>query len=382
MRMIDVGIGYLSLARKTDTLSGGEIQRIKLVRNLTGSLTNLTYIFDEPTAGLHPADAEKIANILLKLRDKHNTVLVVEHNRNMIEIADHIIELGPKAGSEGGRIIFEGSFDELSAQNTPTAQAMRQAIALNTSPKPWTDGFEIKDVHIHNLKHFDATIPRGVLTAITGVAGSGKSSLARYEFIAQYPDAIVIDQKPPGASIRSTPATYIGIMDEIRNIFAHINGVKPALFSFNSEGACPACKVRRLLQGMLEVGLEYVTLGQPTSTLSGGELQRLKLIGALNKSGNVYVLDEPSTGLHNRDVEKLSALLRLLVDKGNTVVIIEHRLELIAQADWIIDMGPDGGSEGGNVLFSGTPEQLLRCESSKTARFLNDAVKNIREVRT
>lgn len=429
-RMVEVGIGYLSLARRTDTLSGGEIQRIKIVRNLGSSLTNITYIFDEPTSGLHPADAEKIAKILIDLRDADNNVLVVEHNRQIIEIADHVIELGLGAGTKGGNVVYQGDFQGLKATDTFTAQSMNQKISINESPRSWTDGFLVKNAQCHNLKNFDVTIPKGVLTAITGVAGSGKSSLARYEFVSQYPNTIVIDQKPIGTSIRSTPATYIGIMDEIRNIFAKENGVKPSLFSFNSDGACPVCKgtgqisydmafaepvvvpceecgghrynatalayryknlniedvlsltveqalkifdndkIRALLQSMIEVGLEYLTLGQPTATLSGGELQRIKLISELNKSGNVYVLDEPSNGLSAKDVSKLLDLLQRLISKGNTVIIIEHRLELIAKAYWIIDIGPDGGSNGGEILFTGTPKQLLQCHNSKTAHYL------------
>lgn len=429
-RMAEVGIGYLSLGRRTDTLSGGELQRLKIVRNLGSSLTNITYIFDEPTSGLHPADAEKIEKILLDLRDKHNNIFVVEHNRQMIEIADHIIELGPFAGSRGGNIVYEGNLKGLLDADTFTAQMMKSKIKINTSPKILSDGFLIRNAHCHNLKNFDVTIPKGILTAITGVAGSGKSSLARYEFVRQYPNAVVIDQKPIGASIRSTPATYISVMDEIRNVFAKSNGVKSSCFSFNSDGACPVCKgagqisydmafaepviipceecgghrynqtalsykyknlnieevlnltanqafeffddikIKTLLKGMLDVGLEYLTLGQPTSTLSGGELQRLKLIGELNKSGNIYVFDEPSNGLHGKDIEKLSALFKNLIAKNNTVVIIEHRPELIAQADWVIDMGPNGGKDGGEILFCGTPAQLLKCTESKTGLFM------------
>lgn len=429
-RMIDVGIGYLSLSRKTETLSGGEAQRLKMVRNLGGYLNNITYIFDEPTAGLHPADAERIGKLLCNLRDKHNNVLVVEHSRQMISLADRIIEMGPDAGTGGGTVVFEGDLSELQAANTLTAEAMRKKIRANTDPLPWTDCFEIRDAHAHNLKHINVKIPKGVLTAICGVAGSGKSSLARYELDAQYPDAIVIDQKPIGTSIRSTPATYTGVIDEIRKIFAKEHGIKPGWFSFNSEGGCPVCKgtgqitydmafaepvvvpceecgghrynptalsskykgmnieevmsltieqaqdffenvkIRKLLQSMIDVGLGYMTLGQPTSTLSGGEIQRAKLASELHREGQLYILDEPSTGLHNRDIEKLLALLRKLVKNRNTVVIVEHRLELIAQADWVIDMGPDGGSGGGEVIYEGTPEGLLRCEQSKTAKYL------------
>ena len=429
-RMVELGIGYLSLSRKTETLSGGEAQRIKIVRNLGGYLNNITYIFDEPTAGLHPADAERIGRMLLELRNKHNNVLVVEHARQMLELADHIIELGPGAGSQGGELIFSGSLEALKAADTPTALAVRQKIHVNRAPLPWTEGYPVHDAHCHNLKHFDVTIPRGILTAVTGVAGSGKSSLMRYEFPAAWPEAIIIDQKPIGTSIRSTPATYTGVMDEIRRVFAKENGVGAGWFSFNSEGGCPICKgtgqisyemafaepvtvtceecgghrynptalsyrchglnieqvmgltiaeaydffesvrIRKRLQCMLDVGLEYLTLGQPTSTLSGGEVQRVKLASELHKAGQIYVLDEPSTGLHARDVEKLLALLRKLVSDGNTVVIVEQRPELIAQADWIIDLGPEGGSEGGSLIFEGTPEQLLRCEASKTGCFL------------
>lgn len=431
-RMVDVGIGYLSLGRHTDTLSGGEAQRIKIVRNLGSSLTNITYIFDEPTAGLHPADAERIGRLLVGLRDKHNNVLVVEHSRQMLALADHVIELGPEAGMHGGEITFEGTYSDLLKADTVTAQVLRQRIVLNEQPLRWTEGFEIRDAHSHNLKHIDMTIPRGVLTAITGVAGSGKSSLAVHELPRRYPDAIVIDQRPIGTSIRSTPATYTGVMDDIRRLFAEANGVDAGWFSFNSKGACPVCKgtgqitydmafaepvvvvceecgghrynptalsycyhgkniedvmtltieqamdffddakIRRKLQVMMDVGLGYLTLGQPTSTLSGSEIQRIKLSAHLGSRGRLYILDEPSTGLHAKNIELLLTLLRRFVSEGNTVVIVEHRLELIAQADWIIDMGPDGGTSGGEVVFQGTPQEIIHCDCSKTGQYLKN----------
>ncbi len=433
-RMIDVGIGYLSLSRKTETLSGGEAQRLKMVRNLGGYLNNITYIFDEPTAGLHPADAERIGRMLCELREKHNNVLVVEHSRRMIELADHIIELGPGAGAGGGEVVFAGSLPQLKAAGTPTAEAVGKRIGLNRSPLPWTEGYEVIDACCHNLKHVNVTIPKGILTAVTGVAGSGKSSLMRYEFPKRFPDAIVIDQKPIGTSIRSTPATYTGVMDEIRKVFAKANGVGAGWFSFNSEGGCPICrgtgqisyemafaepvtvtceecgghrynptalsylyrgrnieqvmgltiaeayaffdsaKIRTRLKSMIDVGLDYLTLGQPTSTLSGGEVQRVKLASELHKQGQIYVLDEPSIGLHSKDTEMLLALLRRLVSEGNTVVMIEHRLELIAQADWIIDLGPGGGSAGGEIVFEGTPEQIVCCNDSKTGIYLKEMI--------
>lgn len=433
-RMVDVGIGYLSLSRKTETLSGGETQRLKMVRNLGGYLNNITYIFDEPTAGLHPADAERIGKLLCGLRDKHNNVLVVEHSRQMLELADHIIEMGPGAGSRGGQVVFAGSLPELRQADTLTAKALREKITMNRKPLSWIEGYTIRDACHHNLKHVDVTIPKGILTAVTGVAGSGKSSLMRYAFPQQYPDAIVIDQKPIGTSIRSTPATYTGVMDEIRKLFAKENGVGAGWFSFNSEGGCPICKgagqitydmafaepvvvpceecqgrrynptalsyrykgmniedvmgltiaqayeffesakIRKLLQSMMDVGLEYLTLGQPTSTLSGGEVQRVKLASELHRQGQVYVLDEPSTGLHANDVEKLLTLLRKLVHNGNTVIMVEHRLELIAQADWIIDMGPEGGSGGGTVVFQGTPEQIIHDPASKTGLWMRKSM--------
>lgn len=428
--MMDVGLGYLSLSRRTDTMSGGESQRLKMVRHLGSSLSNITYIFDEPTAGLHPTDVQKIGKLLLALRDNHNTVLVVEHSRQMIELADHVVEMGPLAGAQGGQVIFQGTVEQLKQTDTLTAACMREKIALNTHPLPWTQSFVLEHVSRNNLKDVSVEIPKGILTAVTGVAGSGKSSLIRQEFVERYPDCIVIDQKPIGTSARSTPATYTGVMDDIRKLFAKENGVSVQWFSFNSKGACPVCKgkgeilpdvafadpvailceecmgkrynptalsypyqgknieevmsltihqaleffpqpkIHERLQCMLDVGLGYMTLGQPTSTLSGGEVQRLKLASELHKQGNVYVLDEPTTGLHNQDVARLLQLLRRIVTAGNTVIVVEHRQELIAQADWVIDLGPEGGRKGGKVMFTGTPEQLLACADSLTGQYL------------
>lgn len=429
-RMVDVGVGYLTLGRRTDTLSGGEVQRLKIVRHLGSSLSNITYIFDEPTAGLHPADAQRIAKLLLALRDKHNTVLVVEHSRDIIRLADEVIELGPLAGVKGGQITFQGSVSDLEKADTLTAKAMRQKIVLNAAPKKWTESFRIEHANLHNLKDVTVDVPKGVITAVCGVAGSGKSSLIRGELAKRYPEAIVIDQKPIGASTRSTPATYSGIGDMIRKKFAEENNVGVEWFSFNSKGACPFCggrgvikpeiafadpveivceecqgkrfnptalsyqyhgknieevmsltinqaveffddpKISRKLKGLRDVGLGYMTLGQSTSSMSGGENQRLKLASELNKKGNIYILDEPSTGLHYKDIEHLMQLLREMADRGNTIIMIEHRLEMIAAADWIIEMGPRGGSEGGRVIFTGVPEDLVQAKDSLTGQYM------------
>ena len=437
-RMINVGIGYLSLSRKTDTLSGGELQRIKMVRNLSCSLTNITYIFDEPTQGLHPYDAKKIGDLLLNIRDKENNVFVVEHSRQMIELADYIIEMGAGSGINGGEVIFEGSLNELKKSKTKTGLSLNEKIVLNDNPKISNEFFEIKNAKSHNLKNVSVKIPKGVLVAVTGVAGSGKSSLICEEFIKKYQDSIVINQKPIGVSIRSNPATYTGVMDEIRKVFASENGVDASYFSFNSKGGCPVCggtgkivydmafaepvevvceecqghrydkkvldykfngknieevmnltieealiffdnvknaeKIKKPLKSLYDVGLSYMTLGQSTNTMSGGEIQRIKLASELYKKGNVYIIDEPSSGLHNKDLNSLLTIFRNLVENGNSVIIIEHRLELISKADYIIDMGPDGGTNGGEIIFVGTPKEIIKCKNSKTGKYLNSAI--------
>ena len=432
--MIEVGLGYLSLSRRTDTLSGGEAQRLKMVRHLGSSLSNLTYIFDEPTAGLHPSDAEQIGKLLLRLRNRHNTVLVVEHSRQMMELADEIIELGTDAGADGGKIVFQGSLSELKKADTYTANLWRDSLAVNTQPESWKEAFEITGATLHNLKNVSVRIPKGVLTAVCGVAGSGKSSLIRQEFVSRYPDAIVIDQKAIGISSRSTPASYTGVLDEIRKLFAKENGVSPQWFSFNSKGACPVCKgkgeitpdvafadpvailceecrghrynaealsytwhgknieavmaltvnqaleffpqkkIQERLTALRDVGLGYMTLGQSTSSMSGGENQRLKLADELHKQGQLYVVDEPSAGLHEQDAKKLLVLFKRLVEHGNTVVMIEHRPSLITSADWIIEMGPEGGNKGGKILFEGTPEDFIQCGGSSTAQYVRKMI--------
>lgn len=430
-----VGLGYLSLSRRTDTLSGGETQRLKMVRHLGSALSNLTYIFDEPTAGLHPHDAQRVGLLLAGLRDRHNTVLVVEHSQDIIGLADQVVELGPLAGSEGGQVVYQGSAEALRKADTVTAQALRATVTVNPAPRPWQESYRVEHATLHNLKDLSVTFPKGVLTAVCGVAGSGKSSLVCQELVRRFPEAVVIDQRPIAVSSRSTPATYTGIMDEIRRLFAKENGVGPEWFSANSKGACPVCKgkgeitpdvafadpvsilceecggrrynptalsysyrgksieevmdltvdraldffpqkkIRVRLQCLHDVGLGYVALGQPTSTMSGGENQRLKLADELHKERALYVLDEPSAGLHGADVKRLLELLDRLVEQGNTVVMVEHRMEMIASADWVIDLGPEGGDRGGAVIFAGTPEGLLKCPNSLTADYLRRRVK-------
>jgi excinuclease ABC A subunit len=428
--LVDIGLEYLTLNRETDTLSGGESQRVKIVKHLSSSLTDVMYIFDEPSIGLHPRDVHRLNELLQKLRDKGNTVLVVEHDPDVIKVADHIVDIGPQAGSRGGRIVYEGSFVGLLQADTLTGQHIRQSLPIKESFRPAAGNLSITNARVHNLQNVNVDIPVGVLTVVTGVAGSGKSSLIYQVFLRQHPGAVVVDQSPVGANSRSNPATYTGIMDDVRKAFAKTNDASPSLFSFNSEGACENCqglgviytdvaalgevkspcelcegkrfkdevlayrlngksitdvlamtvqqaldffdikKVGSKLQAMSDVGLDYLTLGQPLSTLSGGECQRIKLAGELHKMGSIYVMDEPTTGLHKSDISKLLAIMDRLVDTGNTVIVIEHNLDIIKSADWIIDMGPEGGSKGGQVIFEGTPEQLLSAKHSFTSAYL------------
>ncbi|MNM23453.1 UvrABC system protein A [compost metagenome] len=428
--LVDIGLDYLTLDRETDTLSGGESQRVKMVKHLSGSLVDVTYIFDEPSVGLHPRDVHRLNELLLKLRDKGNTVIVVEHDPDVIKVADHIVDVGPHAGSRGGTIVYEGDFQGLLEAGTLTGTHMKRPLHLKSDCRQPSGKLAIRSAELHNLQNVNVDIPTGVLTVVTGVAGSGKSTLINDVFLSQHPDAIVIDQSAVGVSTRSNPATYTGIMDDVRKAFASANKVSPGLFSFNSKGACENCQglgvvytelaflesvklpcevcggrrfkeevlsyklngksiadvlemtveqaldffqlkeVVRKLQAMSDVGLNYITLGQPLSTLSGGECQRIKLASELHKKGSIYVMDEPTTGLHMSDIGHLLEIMNRLVDTGNTVIVIEHNLDVISQADWIIDMGPDGGSKGGQVVFEGTPDQIIHAEQSITGRYL------------
>ncbi len=431
--LVDIGLDYLSLSRETDTLSGGESQRVKIVKHLGSSLTDVIYIFDEPSVGLHPRDVHRMNELLQKLRDKGNTVIVVEHDPDVIKVADHIVDVGPRAGRQGGEIVFEGSFPDLLKADTLTGQYMQRSAPIKQTFRTPTGQLPIRNANANNLKNVNVNIPIGVLTVVTGVAGSGKSSLINDVFHGQHPDAIVIDQSAVGVSSRSNPATYTGILDDIRKAFAVSNKVQAALFSFNSKGACESCQglgaiytdlaflneakticeacggrrfkdevlayklngksisdvlemnvgqaleffelkdVVRKLQAMNDVGLGYLGLGQPLSTLSGGECQRIKLASELHKKGSIYLMDEPTTGLHMSDIGHLMQVIDRLVDTGNTVVVIEHNLHVIKQADWIIDLGPEGGSKGGQVLFEGTPRDLLHVRQSLTSAYLGQA---------
>ncbi|MCG8353304.1 MAG: excinuclease ABC subunit UvrA, partial [Chloroflexales bacterium] len=428
--LVDIGLGYLSLSRETSTLSGGESQRVKMIRRLGNSLTEMLYILDEPTVGLHARDVARLNNLLKKLRDKGNTVLVVKHDPDVMAIADHVVDLGPQAGTHGGEVVFEGSYEALKDGGTLTGQYLKQHMPIKQKARQSNGQMLIKNANLHNLKNVTVHIPIGVLTVVTGVAGSGKSTLINDVFLAQHPDAIVIDQSRVTANSRSAPATYTGIMDDIRQTFAKANKVSASLFSFNSAGSCPNCnglgvvytdlafmegivstceicegkrfkpevleyhlrdktisdvldmtaedaltffiekKLRAVLQAMNDVGLGYLKLGQPLSTVSGGEGQRLKLATELHKQGSVYVMDEPTTGLHRSDIGMLMGIIDRLADAGNTVVLIEHHLDVIRQADWIIDLGPEGGGAGGEVLFEGPPQALKNCKRSITARFI------------
>ncbi|MFH9809125.1 ATP-binding cassette domain-containing protein [Streptomyces olivaceus] len=431
---VEIGLGYLSLDRPAGTLSGGEAQRVKMIRHLGSSLTDTTYVFDEPTVGLHPHDIQRMNDLLLRLRDKGNTVLVVEHKPEAIAIADHVVDLGPGAGTEGGAVCFEGTVEELRAADTVTGRHLDDRASLKETVRAATGALEIRGARTHNLQDVDVDVPLGVLCVVTGVAGSGKSSLVHGSLPAGA-DVVSVDQSPIKGSRRSNPATYTGLLEPIRKAFAKANGVKPALFSANSEGACPTCNgagvvytdlammagvatpcedcegkrfqpavleyrfggrdisevlamsvaraeeffgagearlpaAHRILGRLADVGLGYLTLGQPLTTLSGGERQRLKLATHMGDKGGVYVLDEPTSGLHLADVEQLLGLLDRLVDAGKSVVVVEHHQAVMAHADWIIDLGPGAGHDGGRVVFEGTPADLVAGRSTLTGQHL------------
>ena len=431
---VEIGLGYLSLDRPSGTLSGGEAQRTKMIRHLGSSLTDVTYVFDEPTIGLHPHDIERMNDLLLRLRDKGNTVLVVEHKPEAIAIADHVVDLGPGAGTAGGEVVFEGTVDGLRASGTLTGRHLDDRASLKPSVRTPSGVLEVRGASTHNLQDVDVDIPLGVLVVVTGVAGSGKSSLI-HGSVSGRDGVVSIDQGAIRGSRRSNPATYTGLLDPIRTAFAKANGVKPALFSANSEGACPTCNgagviytdlammagvattceecegkrfqasvldyhlggrdisevlamsvteaeeffgageartpaAHTILERLADVGLGYLSLGQPLTTLSGGERQRLKLATHMAEKGGVYVLDEPTTGLHLADVEQLLGLLDRLVDSGKSVIVIEHHQAVMAHADWIIDLGPGAGHDGGRIVFEGTPADLVAARSTLTGEHL------------
>ncbi|MEU9536468.1 excinuclease ABC subunit UvrA [Streptomyces sp. NPDC048213] len=431
---VEIGLGYLALDRPAGTLSGGEAQRVKMIRHLGSSLTDTTYVFDEPTAGLHPHDIQRMNNLLLRLRDKGNTVLVVEHKPETIAVADHVVDLGPGAGTGGGTVCFEGTVDGLRASGTVTGRHFDDRSTLKADTRRPTGALEVRGATANNLRGVDVDIPLGVLTVVTGVAGSGKSSLI-HSSVAGRDGVVTVDQSAIRGSRRSNPATYTGLLDPIRKAFAKANDVKPALFSANSEGACPTCNgagvvftdlammagvatvceecegkrfqasvleyrlggrdisevlamsvaeaeeffgsgdartpaAHRVLERLVDVGLGYLSLGQPLTTLSGGERQRLKLATHMGEKGGVYVLDEPTTGLHLADVEQLLGLLDRLVDSGKSVVVIEHHQAVMAHADWIIDLGPGAGHDGGTLVFEGTPADLVAARSTLTGEHL------------
>ncbi|MQY38198.1 UvrABC system protein A [Streptomyces sp. RB17] len=431
---VEIGLGYLSLDRPAGTLSGGEAQRVKMIRHLGSSLTDVTYVFDEPTIGLHPHDIQRMNELLLRLRDKGNTVLVVEHKPEAIAVADHVVDLGPGAGTGGGTVCFEGTVAGLRASGTLTGRHLDDRAAVKDTVRKPTGALEIRGAATHNLQNVDVDVPLGVLCVVTGVAGSGKSSLV-HGSMPRGAEVVSVDQTPIRGSRRSNPATYTGLLEPIRKAFAKANGVKPALFSANSEGACPTCNgagviytdlammagvattceecegkrfqasvleytfggrdiaevlamsvteaeeffasgeartpaAHKILERMSDVGLGYLTLGQPLTTLSGGERQRLKLATHMADKGGIYILDEPTTGLHLADVEQLLALLDRLVDSGKSVIVVEHHQAVMAHADWIIDLGPGAGHDGGRVVFEGTPSDLVAARSTLTGEHL------------
>jgi excinuclease UvrABC ATPase subunit len=435
---VEIGLGYLSLDRPTGTLSGGEAQRTKMIGHLGSSLTDVTYVFDEPTIGLHPHDIQRMNDLLLRLRDKGNTVLVVEHKPAVIAIADHVVDLGPGAGTAGGEVVFEGTVDALRKSDTLTGRHLSDRASLKASVRTSSGVLKVRGATTHNLKNVDVDIPLGVLVVVTGVAGSGKSSLI-HGSVSGRDGVVSVDQTPIRGSRRSNPATYTGLLDPIRKAFAKANGVKPALFSANSEGACPTCNgagviytdlammagvstvceecegrrfqasvlghklggldiaevldlsveeavgffgageartpaAHAILHRMSDVGLGYLRLGQPLTTLSGGERQRLKLAAHLGTDGGVYVLDEPTTGLHLADLEQLLGMLDLMVNSGKSVIVIEHHLAVMAHADWVIDLGPGAGHDGGRIVFEGTPADLVAARSTLTGEHLAEFV--------